>query len=117
MADVKDEEFDLTFLDEDGIDVDVPDAASTRLIHLDKDTEIPKRYLIRKIFSPHLEPPAHYHPAAEESQRRKKVLVVVCHRLYFYDQARDIVQKPKGCLLIIKACPERFDFTDVNATG
>lgn len=73
MADVKDEEFDLTFLDEDGIDVDVPDAASTRLVHLDKDTEIPKRYLIRKIFSPHLEPPAHYHPAAEESQRRKKV--------------------------------------------
>ena len=72
VAAAKDEEFDLAFLDSD-IDQDETDAASTRVIQLERDSEIPTRYLIRKIFSPHLEPPYHYHPAAEASQRRKKV--------------------------------------------
>lgn len=72
VAVAKDEEFDLAFLDSD-IDQDETDAASTRVIQLERDSEIPTRYLIRKIFSPHLEPPYHYHPAAEASQRRKKV--------------------------------------------
>ncbi|XP_068695350.1 uncharacterized protein [Montipora foliosa] len=73
MAAVKDDEFDLDFLDADIIDEDETDAVSTRVIQLERDSEIPTRYLIRKIFSPHLEPPYHYHPATEASQRRKKV--------------------------------------------
>lgn len=73
MAAVKEEEYDLAFLDADDIDQDETDAVSTRLIQLEKDSEIPTRYLVRKIFSPHLEPPYHFHPASEVSQRRKKV--------------------------------------------
>lgn len=73
MAAVEDEMFDLAFLDEDNIDRDETDAISARVILLESDSQIPTRYLIRKIFSPHLEPPYHYHPAAEASQRRKKV--------------------------------------------
>lgn len=96
MADVKEEEFDLAFLDEDNIYQDETDAVSTRLIQLEKDSEIPTRYLIRKIFSPHLEPPYHYHPAAEESQRRKKVPVLLCGIFIFLTKREiDIVQSQK----------------------
>ena len=117
MAAVKDEEYDLAFLDEDNIDQDETDAATTRLIQLEKDSEIPTRYLVRKIFSPHLEPPYHYHPASEVSQRRKKVEVILCC-LYFCDKAyqlrRDIVQR---LTVDYKACPERFDFIVVSLEG
>lgn len=85
MAGVKDEEYDLSFLDTD--DLDETDAASTRVIQLERDSEIPARYLIRKIFSPHLEPPYHYHPAAEASQRRKKVTFGLLFVHYFSHKA------------------------------
>lgn len=75
MASVSDDEYNLAFLDEENIDLDETDAASTRVIQLDRDSEIPTRYLIRKIFSPQLEPPYHYDPAVETSQRKKKVKV------------------------------------------
>lgn len=75
MAAVSDDEYNLAFLDEENIDLDETDAASTRVIQLDRDSKIPTRYLIRKIFSPQLEPPYHYDPAAETSQRKKKVKV------------------------------------------
>ena len=87
MAAVQDEEYDLVFLDADNIDQDETDAASTRVIQLERDSEIPTRYLIRKIFSPHLEPPYHYHPAAEASQRRKKVKFRLLCVNYFSDKA------------------------------
>lgn len=75
MAAVSDDEYNLAFLDEENIDLDETDAASTRVIQLDRDSEIPTRYLIRKIFSPQLESPYHYDPAVETSQRKKKVKV------------------------------------------
>lgn len=83
MAAVEDEMFDLAFLDEDNIDRDETDAISARVILLESDSQIPTRYLIRKIFSPHLEPPYHYHPAAEASQRRKKVKFVFYMFFFF----------------------------------
>lgn len=73
MAAVKDEEFNLDFLNADNLDQDETDAVSSRVIQLERDSEIASRYLIRKIFSPHLDPPYQHHTAVETSQRRKKV--------------------------------------------
>ena len=81
MAAVKDEEYDLAFLEND--DQDETDAVSTRVIQLERDSEIPTRYLIRKIFSPQLESPYHYHPAAEVSQRPQKVTVLRLNSFLF----------------------------------
>lgn len=67
------EDYDLKFLDEDDLQRDETDTVSSRVIEFEEDSEIPMKYLVRKIFSPHLEPPYHYHPASETSQRRKKV--------------------------------------------
>ena len=67
------EEYDLSFLDEDDLQRDETDAVSARVIEFEKDSEIPPKYLVRKIFSPHLEPPYHYQTSAENLQRRKQV--------------------------------------------
>lgn len=115
MADVKEEEFDLAFLDEDNIYQDETDAVSTRLIQLEKDSEIPTRYLIRKIFSPHLEPPYHYHPAAEESQRRKKVPVLLCGIFFFSQSARSILCKAKRLYVDYKSMPPRDSISRMSA--
>ena len=78
MASQEDTEevFDLKFLEEDELDLDETDSVSRRVIVFEDDREIPTRFLIRKIFSPHLEPPYHFHPAGEKPHRRKKVHVI-----------------------------------------
>ncbi|XP_032234594.2 uncharacterized protein LOC5509774 [Nematostella vectensis] len=68
-----DQAFDLGFLEDSIGEIDEIDAVSSRVISFEEDTEIPTKYLVRKIFSPHLEPPYHYHPAGEKTHRRKKV--------------------------------------------
>lgn len=69
----QDEICDLKFLEEDVHDLDETDYVSRRVIAFEDDREIPSRYLIRKIFSPHLEPPYHFHPAGDKPHRRRKV--------------------------------------------
>lgn len=66
MVDVKDEEFDFIFLDEDGIDVDVFDVVLIWFIYFDKDMEILKWYLICKIFLLYLELLVYYYFVVEE---------------------------------------------------
>lgn len=67
------EMFDLRFLEEDNEDLDETDSVSKRVVAFEDDREIPLRYLVRKIFSPHLEPPYHFHPAGDRPHRRRKV--------------------------------------------
>ena len=63
---------DLFFL-EDVLTTDETDAVSTKVIPFERDSEIPPKFLMRKIFSPHREPPCHFDPAEEKISRRKKV--------------------------------------------
>lgn len=64
---------DLQFLEGGSVSQDETDAVSSKVITLDKDSELPPKYLMRKIFSPHREPPCHFDPAEEKILRRKKV--------------------------------------------
>ena len=69
-----DEELDLRFLEADCLpSSDQVDAASRKVIDVDKDCQIPLKFVIRKIFSPHQELHYHFQPAKEPIHRRRKV--------------------------------------------
>ena len=118
MAAVSDDEYNLAFLDEENIDLDETDAASTRVIQLDRDSEIPTRYLIRKIFSPQLEPPYHYDPAAETSQRKKKVKVPLLFINYCSSKRHIDNWKPKVvCSFFEHMCLREMWFPVIRGKG
>jgi len=64
---------DLLFLEDVLLSQDETDTVSSKVLSMDKDSELPPKYLMRKIFSPHREPPCHFDPAEEKILRRKKV--------------------------------------------
>lgn len=72
MASVEDSN-DLLFLESVLVSEDETDAVSAKVIAFEKDSEIPPKYFMRKIFSPIREPPCHFDPAEEKILRRKKV--------------------------------------------
>ena len=67
------DDHDLLFLEDVVVSADETDAVSTRVIAFERDSHIPSKYLMRKIFSPHREPPCHFDPGEEKITRRKKV--------------------------------------------